>query len=158
MNVQDAARVLLYLTTAYPSFRVSEASAQIWADEFASVPFADVSAAVKTHAGHNAFAPTFAEVHAILDIDDPIASLTPGQVWFSICQQIGNVGTNGTPELTPLEREVVGQLGGWRTMCQSDESDMQKRLARIVEDAKQTVRKKQRIDELGGGNIRKIGA
>ena len=157
MNAQEAAKVLAYLKVAYPNYQIPDVAAHVWADEFADVPVAAVYAAAKAHAAQSQFAPTFAEIHAVLEGGDELASLTPDRVWSSIRSQIGDVGTNGRPVLTELEWEVVSQLGGWRVMCQSQTDDIQKRLPRIVDEEKRAVRRKQRLEVIEGANICKIG-
>lgn len=158
MTKQEAARILAYLRVAYPNTAIPEFAEEIWADQFSEQSVGEVFGAVKVHTKASKFFPTFAEVFAILDGDDDLSNLTADQVWSSLRRKIGNVGTLGQPLLTPLEREVVRQFGGWRLLCQSELDEVFKRLPRIVDTAKREVRQQQRLDELGEGTVRRIGS
>lgn len=159
MNLHDSAKVILFLKNCFPSASISESMPASWSDVFADVSGDDVMTAAKVYARSGSkFFPSTGELFEILEVNDPISSVTEAQLWTRIRRQIGNVGTNGRPELSDLEWEVVNGLGGWRVMCQAEESDNLKRLPRLLATAKSTIRQKQRLHELGGDDIRKIGA
>lgn len=159
MNLHDSAKVLLFLKNCYVNAAISESMPATWSEVFSDVSGDEVMAAAMVYARSGSkFFPSTGELFEILEVDDPISCLTEGQVWARIRRQIGNVGTNGKPELSDLEREVVSNLGGWRVMCQAEEADNLRRLPRVLASAKVTVRKKQRLNKLNGGSDPVIGA
>jgi hypothetical protein len=159
MTIQEAAKVIAFLRNCFTNSSIADTMPTAWAEVFEEFSGDEVMAAAKVYArSGNTFFPATGDLIKILDLNDPMSLLTPGQVWNSIRKEIGNVGTNGRPDLTPLEWEVVQSYGGWRAFCQMQIDDIQKRLPTVVEKAKQTVRQKQKLDALGSGKIRKIGA
>lgn len=44
--------------------------------------------------------------------------------WQDVLAQVRSMGSYGTPKLTPAQREAVHAVGGWGTICRTDESDL----------------------------------
>lgn len=150
MNVEEAGKVLAYLNSFYPHVQLTELTPVVWADIFAKNTVDEVMSAAKMVVRKSDYFPSVAAIIQIIEASDELTCLSWGEVWDSIRQQIGNVGANGRPVLSDLEREVIAGLGGWRVMCQSQLDDIHKRGPRILESSKVLVRQKRTLAQLDG--------
>jgi hypothetical protein len=153
MTVQEAAKLIAYLSNCYPSTNVAETMPAVWAEEFADVPYPDVAAAAKQHMREgNKFFPSIPELLAILDAD-MAGGMSPGEIWSEIRSQFGY----RQPDLSPIAWATVGQFGGWEALRSSNEELVIQRLPKAVEAARQELRRRQRSEAIAAERLDHIG-
>lgn len=120
----DIQQVINMLMAAFPNFKPSELTPEIYFQTLQDIPSDELKAAVLqclTESGR-AFAPSIGEIRgAVSDIRRASAN-TPSayDAWQEVCDQIRRVGSYGTPEFSSLLIQRTVNNLGWRNLCMSE--------------------------------------
>lgn len=125
MNQQEAAKLILLLSTNYPNWKLEsagEAMTFLWAMTFQDIPYKLVETAAFKHMMSSKFPPT---VHDILEHLSDITSeqlMTPDEAWGTFLKAVSNFGFYRKKEalesLTDDVRSIVEAMG-YEYLCQS---------------------------------------
>jgi len=124
---KDIAQVIGVLSAAFPNFKPTELTAEIYFQTLADIPADELKAAVLHCVGQSgrAFAPSIGEIRGAVAELRSFAANVPSsyQAWEEVQRQIvENGGDYGKPEWSsPLVEEAVKRLG-WRTLRMSEDA------------------------------------
>jgi hypothetical protein len=125
-DIQDIAQIIGILSAAFPNFKPSELTAEVYYQTLSDIDSGELKAAVLhciSQSGR-AFAPSIGEIRGAVAELRSIASNVPAsfQAWQEVQQQIlVNGGDYGTPEWSsPLVEEAVKRMG-WRNLRMSED-------------------------------------
>lgn len=121
---RDIAQVIGMLSAAFPNFKPSEMTPEVYYQTLQDIPADELKAAVLhcvSEAGR-AFAPSIGEIRgAVLDLRKIAANVpTSYQAWQEVQKAFIECGMNNPPEWThPLIAQTVKTFG-WRNLCMSE--------------------------------------
>ena len=126
MTLEETVVLLRKLGAAYPSFEVSPARAEVWADLLEPFPAGLVAHAVRLYVreGHE-FAPNPGQIAGrigSLASDEASPEIQAGDAWDSVLQHIRNSGSHADAELDradPVLGRAVRMVGGWPALRSS---------------------------------------
>lgn len=98
---------------------------EVWWQACQPFELPEVQRAMTSHAtdpDHGHFAPKPADVIRQLRGDGKERGLL---AWTHLLGEVRRVGSYGRPDLDPQALEALDSLGGWSTVCRSQESDLQ---------------------------------
>lgn len=128
-------KVLIVLRAAYPRYEIREETAGVYAELLHDLPDDILIAAAQHHAATSKWFPSVAELRtAATDIQSRALGVRSAEeAWINVqkaVRQFGYYGETVAPAdgggwrvpsmLSDLEKSAVDALGGWRTLCQSD--------------------------------------
>jgi hypothetical protein len=123
---RDIAQIIAMLSAAFPNFKPSDLTPEVYYQTLADIPADELKAAVLhciTQSGR-AFAPSIGEIRgAVAELRSFAANVPPSfQAWQEVQQQILiNGGDYGKPEWSsPLVAEAVRRMG-WRNLRMSED-------------------------------------
>ena len=148
---RDIAQIIAMLSAAFPNFKPSELTAEVYLQTLSDIPSAELKAAVLhciTQSGR-AFAPSVGEIRgAVAELRSLAANVPSGyQAWQEVQNQIlVNGGDYGHPQWSsPLVAEAV-RLMGWRNLRMSEEQTADR--ARFLQCYEQIVERATRDEML----------
>lgn len=121
---EDIARVVALLQAAFPNWKLSEYTIEVYYQDLKDIESGELFAAsqmCRTETGR-AFAPSTGEIRgAVLELRRKTLNIPSSyDAWQDVQKQINEVGSYGTPQFSsPLTEKVVKSLG-WRTLCMSE--------------------------------------
>lgn len=125
-DIRDIAQIIGILSAAFPNFKPSELTAEVYLQTLADIDTDELKAAVLhciTQSGR-AFAPSVGEIRGAVAELRSLASRVPSsyQAWQEVQHQIIiNGGDHGHPEWSsPLVEEAVKRMG-WRNLRMSED-------------------------------------
>lgn len=132
---EGVAQTLIVLSTAYPRFQPPKETAQVYMSLLADIPDELLKAAAVHHATNSIFFPSVAELRsAAAELRARALGIpSPEEAWINVQRAIQRFGWYGetipaeegggwrVPRcLTEQERAAVEGVGGWHTLCHSD--------------------------------------
>jgi hypothetical protein len=150
-DVQDIAQIIGILSAAFPNFKASELTAEVYWQTLSDIASDELKAAVLhciTQSGR-AFAPSIGEIRgAVAELRSISANVPPSfQAWQEVQRQILiNGGDYGKPEWSsPLVEEAVKRMG-WRNLRMSEDQTADR--ARFLQCYEQIVERATRDEML----------
>jgi len=121
----DVAKVLAPIAAAYTNWHPTKDTYTAYHFILADVDVEALKVAVwRSLADDRAFAPSPGELRSLaLDaIEQATGSAVPDafQAWSSVTRAFIDVGATGTPSFDNLTAEAVRRIGGWRSLCASE--------------------------------------
>lgn len=122
----DIAQVIGIISAAYPNFNPTELTAEVYYQTLSDIPSEELKAATIhciAEAGRK-FAPSVGELRGAVAELRGMSSNMPSsfQAWQEVLQQVGAVGSYGTPSFShPLVKRAVDALG-WKNICLSEDA------------------------------------
>lgn len=123
-TANDIQQIINMLMAAFPNFKPSDLTPEIYFQTLQDIPSDELKAAVLhclTESGR-AFAPSIGEIRGAVSDLRRAAANVPGayDAWMEVCRAIADVGSYGTPDWSsPLIERTVKSLG-WRNLCLSE--------------------------------------
>lgn len=131
---ETIAQILNFLIDAYPRQEITEGTVKIYKETLKDIDPALLKAAVLAHISKSLWFPSVSELRdcAASLIEKATGEPDAFTAWDEVWRKISLVGSYGTPEFSHprIERTVRG-IGGWRTLCMSENSIADR--ARFVE-------------------------
>jgi hypothetical protein len=123
-NHIDIAQVLSVICEAFPNFKTTERTPEVYYQLLADIPGDELKAAALHCVSEQgrAFAPSIGEIRGAVAELRGMAGNVPGpfQAWQEVLAQFRETGSYGTPQFShPLIAQAVRQMG-WREMCLSE--------------------------------------
>lgn len=113
MKISEMAEILtVAFVGSWPTFKVTEPTAKLWADSFEGMDpdtfWKAIHAALKTHTGN--FPPTIGQVHAVMEDLRNLGEMTEGEAWGLLIEAVRRFGF-----YQPVEaRKFIQKHGGDR--------------------------------------------
>lgn len=120
----DIAQIVKVVSVAFPNWKVTEETYEIYYQLLGDIPAEELKAAVLhclTEAGR-AFAPSVGEIRgAVAELRGMASNVpSPFRAWQEVLGQFRETGSYGTPKFShPLIDQAVRQMG-WRELCMSE--------------------------------------
>lgn len=123
MTKTETAKILAIIAAAYPNFKLTEATAQVWHTLLSDLDYHEVETAVQVIVSTHTFPPSIAEVRkAVAQLRHPEA-MSPAEAWELAAKAIRDFGYYRKAEalrwLPPLVARAVEAIG-WEELCLSD--------------------------------------
>lgn len=118
-TVEQVTALLGVIAAAHPErFEITDERIDIYADLLADLDITTLKAATRQHLATSPHPPTVADLRRLCtDVSAP-ALPDWGEAWAELLDQIGCVGSYGTPSWShPVIAEAVRQFGPWRELC-----------------------------------------
>lgn len=124
-TVEQVAALLAVIAAAHPDrFEITDERIDVYADLLADLDITALKAATRQHLATSPHPPTVAELRTTVAALTRPALPTWGDAWRELLDQIGRVGSYGTPTWSsPLVAEAVRQFGPWRETCAMEIAD-----------------------------------
>ena len=124
-TVEQVTALLGVIAAAHPDrFEITDERIDVYADLLADVPFDALKAATRQHLATSPHPPTVAELRKGAQAVTAPALPDWGEAWREMLDEIGRVGSYGTPSWSsPLVAEAVRQFGPWREVCAMEIAD-----------------------------------
>lgn len=121
-TVEQVIALLGVIAAAYPErFEITDGRIDVYADLLADLDIDALKAATRQHLATSPHPPAPSDLRALARrLTTPIEQAPPdwGEAWRELLDQIGRVGSYGTPTWSsPLVAEVVRRFGPWRELC-----------------------------------------
>lgn len=124
-TVEQVTALLGVIAAAHPDrFEITDHRIDVYADLLADLDIVALKAATRQHLATSPHPPTVAELRkGVTALTDP-ALPDWGEAWREMLDQIGRVGSYGTPSWShPVIAEAVRQLAPWREVCAMEIAD-----------------------------------
>ena len=143
MNAQEFTKAMSFLGIAYNK-EFTEEQVKVWFSFFQEERFENFTKAISRIISKSKFLPPIAEVKVELStMKNPVLELSAVEEWSKVERAISRHGYYNPEEaemdLNPLTWEVIRLMGGWRSICMSEEGHwLTKRFIDLFEERQQS--------------------
>lgn len=136
MNLVETMKIIAVLQVLYPGWSPREGTGEGWQEILSDVDYNAVNAAIKDLTGSRTsdFPPSIGAIK-VRSLELTGGASNEHAEWDALYKKIRNVGSYGSPKLSPINEMIVRRLGGWKTVCASDLDDLQRNYHYQYEDA-----------------------
>lgn len=127
MSKKATFEVWAYLSAQYPEHAKQyespdqyKAAYRIFHELLDDIDDAMLKAAAKHHAASCKWFPKVSELREAAFSLMETGQLTAGEAWEKVCNEIRRVGIYDAPKLEPQVKRAVDAMGGWRSLCESE--------------------------------------
>ena len=124
-TIEQVTALLGVIAAAHPDrFEITDERIDVYADLLADLDITDLKAATRQHLATSPHPPTIADLRrGCAQVSAP-AMPAWGEAWRELLDQIGRVGSYGTPSWSsPVVAEAVRRFGPWRELCAMEIDD-----------------------------------